>query len=229
MLFFRLFVSQMIKTDANKKMTFNSKIPLLINYLRKTTLASILVLLSFSVISGQKSKDDQFPYEQTTTKKKAPSVRERLFFGGSIGLMFGTITDIQISPIIGFWVFPRIAIAAGPTYRYYKDPVDATALYGARGYLQLVAIKDLSSVVPIGAHTGIYFHIEDELLSLKSSYWKFPPYASDRFYVNTALAGVGISQQIGNRSSLNFMILWPINDPYYQIYSRPEFRISFSF
>jgi hypothetical protein len=143
--------------------------------------------------------------------------------------MFGTITDIQVSPVIGFWILPRLAVAAGPSYRYYKDRYSGTTIYGGKGYLQFVVIQDINSVIPVGVHTGVFFHIEDELLSLKTSFWKSPPYSTDRFYVNTVLAGGGLSQQIGRRSSLDFMVLWPLNDSDYGIYSKPEIRISFIF
>lgn len=210
-------------------MTIINKITSLIHHSRTALLISLLALISFSVISGQKSKEDQFPYDQSSGDE-TPPVKDRLFFGGSLGLMFGTITDIQVSPVIGFWVLPRIAVAAGPTYRYYKDPIDRTALYGGRGYLQFYIIQDLNSVLPMGVHTGFFLHIEDELLSLKTSFWKNPPpYKTDRFYVNTVLAGPGISQQVGRRASMNFMLLWPLNDPIYEIYSKPELKISFLF
>jgi hypothetical protein len=163
-------------------------------------------------------------------EQKAPPFRERVFYGGSFGLMFGTITDIQLSPVIGYWVLPRIAVAAGPTYRYYKYQSQSTALYGGKTYAELVVIQDVNKMVAVGVHTSIFLHVEDELLSLKTSFWKYPPpYLTDRFYVNTVLAGGGISQQIGRKSSLNFMVLWALNDSGYDIYSKPELRISFLF
>jgi hypothetical protein len=205
------------------------KISSIINRSRLIFLVCLLSFLSFSVISGQNSKEDQFPFEREKSDA-SPPFKERLFYGGSVGLMFGTITDIQVSPVIGFWVLPRVAVAAGPTYRYYKDQFNKTAVYGGRSYLQFVVIQDINSVIPVGVHTGIFLHVEDELLSLKTSFWKNPPpYKTDRFYVNTVLAGGGISQQIGRRSSLNLMVLWPLNDSVYEIYSKPEIRISFIF
>jgi hypothetical protein len=209
-------------------MTLNNKSGGLVLLSRTSLLIGLFSLLSFATISGQKSKEDQFPYDQIT-REALPSIKDRLFYGGSFGLMFGTITDIQISPVIGFWLLPRVAVAVGPTYRYYKDQYDKTALYGGKGYLQFVVIQDLSSVIPIGSHTGIFLHAEDELLSLKTSFWKSPPYFKDRFYVNTVLAGAGISQQLGRRSSLNFMVLWPLNDSGYELYSKPDLRITFTF
>jgi hypothetical protein len=211
-------------------MILNHKIAAIVHRSRTILLISLLLFISFSIISGQKSKEDQLPYDESV-KNDAPSFKDRLFYGGNFGLMFGTITDIQVSPVIGYWLLPRVAVAVGPDYRYYKEvDVVATTLYGGKGYVQLVVIQDLNSFIPMGVHTGIFLHGEDELLSLKSSFWKYPlPYTSDRFYVNTVLAGGGISQQIGRRASLNFMVLWPLNDSGYDIYSKPEIRISFSF
>lgn len=210
-------------------MNLINKITSIFHNTRTASLVFLLAFLSFSVISAQQSKEDQFPYDQDN-KKATPPIKERLFYGGSFGLMLGTVTDIQVSPVVGFWVLPRVAVAVGPTYRYYKDQIDRTALYGGRSYLQLVVIQDLNSLLKIGGHTGIFLHVEDELLSLKTSFWKNPPpYKTDRFYVNTMLAGAGLSQQIGRRSSLDFMVLWPLNESIYEIYSKPEIRISFIF
>lgn len=146
-----------------------------------------------------------------------------------MGLQFGTITNIQVSPVVGLWVLPRLAVAIGPDYRFYKDRYDRTNIYGAKGYLQFVVIKDINKFLPVGTNTGIFFHIEDEALSLESSIWKNPPVFSERFYINTVLAGGGISQQMGRRSSLDIMVLWALNDSGYGVYNNPEIRISFVF
>lgn len=186
-------------------------------YSRNTIFTILLLFASSSIVFSQKSREEPPPF------------KERLFYGGSFGLQFGTITDIQFSPVIGLWVMPRLAVAVGPEYRFYKDPDDRTNIYGGKGYLQFVIIQNINSVIPIGVNTGIFLHLEDELLSLESYFWKNPPLTSDRFYINTVLAGGGISQQIGRRSSLNIMVLWALNDSGYGIYSNPEIRVSFTF
>lgn len=185
--------------------------------IRNTLLTGFLVFASFSVVFGQQQKE------------AAPPLRERLFYGGNFGLQFGTITDIQVSPVIGVWLLPRLAVAAGPDYRFYKYQSDRTNIYGLKTYMEFVVVKDLGSVLPVGSNTGIFLHIEDELLNLESSYWKNPPVFSKRFYINTILAGGGLSQQLGRRSSMNMMILWALNDSGYGVYSNPEIRISFTF
>jgi hypothetical protein len=207
-------------------MKFNNRLPAIIRQSPLGMLMILLLFVSFSTIYGQDNKDEQFPFDQKDNNG-TPSFKERLFYGGSLGLQFGTITDIQVSPVIGYWLLPRLAVAIGPTYRYYKDPSAETAIYGARGYVQLAVIQDLNSIIPLGSHTGIFLHLEDELASLNSYFWKWPnPFTSERFYLNTVFAGGGISQHIGRRSSLNFMVLWPLDNPY-NLYSNPEIRISF--
>jgi len=164
-----------------------------------------------------------------TTRDEAPPLKERLFFGGNLGLQFGTFTDIEVSPVFGLWVLPRVAVAIGPDYRFYKGPDYRTDIYGGSSYIQFVVIQDLNSIIPLGVHAGIFLHAENELLSLQSSFWKDPPVKSDRFYINTFLAGGGISQQIGRRSSLNMMVLWALTSSQYPLYSNPEIRVSFIF
>lgn len=162
-------------------------------------------------------------------KVEVPPLKERLFFGGNFGLQFGTITDIQFSPVIGLWLLPRLGVAAGPNFRYYKDPYDRTTIYGGRTYLQYIVVQDLNNVIPLGIHAGLFLHGEYEALNLESSVFKLPPYTSERFMTHTILAGGGFSQRIGRRSSLNIMFLWALNDEGYGIYSSPEIRVGFSF
>lgn len=200
---------------------------------RISILTILLLVISFNSLMAQSNKEEQFPYDQKS-ENNTPAFKERLFFGGNLGLMLGTITDIQISPVVGYWLLPRLAIAAGPTYRYYKstdynNQVNKTSIYGAKAYAQLVIVQDMSSFIPMGSHTGVFLHVENELLSLKANFWKYPLNPRGRFYVNTVLLGGGISQQIGRRSSMDFMVLWPLNESDYSIYNKPEIRVSFIF
>jgi len=187
------------------------------------TSSVILLLVSLTGLNGQ--EEGNRPKE----KKEIPPLKERIFYGGSFGLQFGTITDIQFSPLIGLWALPRLGIAAGPNYRYYKDPFGRTNIYGGRSYIQYLFLQDLNSIVPLGVHLGMFLHAEYEILSLQSSFWKQASYTSERFTTNTLLAGAGISQYIGRRSALNLMVLWPLNDEGLGLYSNPEIRIGFVF
>jgi hypothetical protein len=171
----------------------------------------------------------EFPQEE---KQETPSIRERLFFGGNFWLSVGSSTNINISPVIGLWVLPRLAVAIGPEYNYIKEygiPGSAS-IWGGKTYVQFSVIKDLNKFLPFGANTGIFIHLEDELLNVDASYWNLP---ADRKNMNTLLGGPGISQQIGRRAFVNFMVLWTLaeSDPVLgtYFYSNPEIRIGFAF
>lgn len=176
-----------------------------------------ILCFSFVTASGQ------------TAKQTAPPFRERIFFGGNFGLQFGSITDIELSPVVGYWVLPRVAVALGPDYRYYSYNKVRTHIYGGKSYLEFTLLRNINSVIPIGTNSDIIAHFEDQYLSLESSFFK-DPLSSGRFYVNTLLAGGGISQQIGKRASINLVVLWALNtDDSLGLYSNPEFRLSFIF
>ncbi len=187
-------------------------------FIRKPVLVFLILTASLSVGSAQ------------STREEAPPLKERLFFGGNVGLQFGTITDIQIAPVAGLWVLPRLAIAIGPDYHFFKYQRVQTNIYGGKGYMEFVVFQNINKFIPMGSNTGIFIHVEDELLSLESAFWKEQnTYTSDRFYINTLLAGPGLSQQIGRRASLNIMCLWALNDSGYGIYGNPDIRVSFTF
>jgi len=180
-------------------------------------IAFIFLLLSVSPISAQRINGD------------APALRERLFYGGSLGLQLGGITDIELSPVVGIWILPRLSVALGPDYRFYKDYYGRTDIIGGSVYTQIVVIQDLNNLIPVGMHYGIFLQAEDELLSLESLYWKPAPVKTDRFFMNTPMAGAGISQPLGRRTSLNVAVLWTLVTPEYEVYSNPEVRVSVVF
>lgn len=175
-----------------------------------------LMMIASSGLSGQSDKTG------------APPLRERMFFGGDFGLQFGTITNIQVSPTVGLWLTPRLSIAGGPTYQFYKDPFGSTDLWGPRVYSQFMVIKDINNIVPLGMGLGIGTHIEYGGLSLEKSVF-VDPAMTGRMYVNTVLAGFTVNQSIGSRSFMSINVLWALTDNQYQVYSNPEIRIGFMF
>ena len=190
---------------------------------RKIAVAGLLTLLF--ITSGEKTLHSQ------GIRNERPPLRERIFFGGDIGLQFGTITNIEIAPLVGVWLLPRVAIAAGPEYRYYAQKhFGGTNIFGGRAYTQLVLIQDINNIIPAGLHLGLFLHAEDELLNLESQtpFWVNNQVTTDRFNINTFLVGGGISQPMGRRSALNIIALWALNDPY-GLYRSPDIRISFTF
>lgn len=155
--------------------------------------------------------------------------RERIFFGGHFGLMFGTITNIEISPIAGYRFTPRLSLALGPKYQYYKEGIFInTHIYGGRAFARYMLIKDLNNLVPLNLNAGLFFHTEYEGLSLEEKYFGSPGYVG-RFLLNSVLVGGGVSQPVGDRGALNFTVLWNINGTSNTPYTNPVIRIGFNF
>ncbi len=180
--------------------------------MNKKFLIILLIVACFPVseLIGQNSNSD------------VPLFRDRLFYGGNFGLQFGSVTDISISPIIGYWLFPRVAVAIGPEYRFYKFEEKVSNIVGAKLYTELYLVQDLANVIPIRVNLGIFAHLEDEVLNIFSG-------SEGTYRINTVLLGGGITQLIGVRSSVNIMALWAVGGSGCEYYSNPEIRIMFLF
>jgi hypothetical protein len=177
----------------------------------------LLSLLLLSVdLAGQSRRDEP------------PPLRERIFFSGNMGLQFGTFTNIQFAPAVGIWLLPRLSVAAGGTYQFYKDPFGRTDLWGPRVYSEFLFIRDLNNLIPVGVGGSICTHIEYDGLSLRRDFWQ--GYSeTGRFYVNSFLAGLGFNQPVGPRSFMTFTVLWELTDSGYELYGKPEIRVGFRF
>jgi hypothetical protein len=168
--------------------------------------------------------------------EEKPPLRDRIFFGGNFGLQFGTVTNIEISPLAGIYLTPRLAMGPGIRYEYYKSNYPGfvpyeTHIYGGTVFARYMVIKNLSEAVGLGLNFGIFGHAEYEILSLESRYFEIgaPPDAEGRFNLHSVLLGGGIYQPIGRRAGFLIMILWNLNETASSPYSNPIFRIGFNF
>ncbi|TNF44384.1 MAG: hypothetical protein EP311_01250, partial [Cytophagales bacterium] len=73
-----------------------------------------LILLGFAFIQLD-------AFAQREIYGDSTSLKDRMFFGGNLGLQFGTVTFIDISPLAGVMITPRLSAGAGITYQYYDD------------------------------------------------------------------------------------------------------------
>lgn len=90
----------------------------------KTQIIFLLLIIS-SLAAAQNSNNDDL------------GLTNRVFFGGNFGLQFGTITNIEVSPLVGYRVTRDFSIGTGITYIYLKQQFDnfpdfETNIYGYR-------------------------------------------------------------------------------------------------
>lgn len=141
------------------------------------------------------------------------SFSERLFYGGNFGLMFGTITYIELSPLVGYRITERLSAGPGVSYIYLQDNrFDlSTSIYGGR----LFARYNITDY--------LFGHGEYEVLNRES------PYSLEgRVNVTSIFIGGGYRQRFGLNSFLSIMGLWNLNDSEYSIYRNPIIRMGFS-
>lgn len=76
------------------------------------------------------------PEPTPAAPKKSVNIREKIYFGGNLGLSFGNITSIAIEPLIGWKWTPKLSSGLVLSYWYYKDnrytPTYESSSYGYR-------------------------------------------------------------------------------------------------
>lgn len=142
---------------------------------------------------------------QNTTEKK--SFKDKLYTGGSLGLTFGSYTNVMISPMLGARLNERLYAGLGIEYQYTKDKRYEPALtynqFGGRIFSQYSFIPQLFAHVEFAAMS-----MERYNLQLKK----------ERNFVPFLYVGGGFRQRLAGNSFVSFRILFDVlqnqNSPY---------------
>lgn len=175
---------------------------------------AIIVVFSLLVSSygySQVSEDDYAIDDSTATQRDRSNDDgfdwDKITVGGGLAVNFGSITYIDVSPTVGYYLTDNILAAVGGTYIYFSDGVYSTNVYGGRlfgeGFL---------NEVPILAHAEL------EVLNF------FEGSLRERINVVNILVGGGLKQTLGDRSYLSLLVLWNINESEHSLYPNPIFR-----
>lgn len=170
-------------------------------------------------------------------KKEEKKLWDRMYVGGNIGLQFGTITDVEVSPHVGYYIYPRWSAGIGINYEYYNRKSSIyypyaidTHIYGYNIFTRLALIQDLGKTFGIGNGISIIGQAEYERLSLERKYFERTSSLDEgRFWLDSFLVGGGIKQAIGKRSSIYLLIMWNLNETINSPYSNPIFKFGFDF
>ncbi|MDD1444179.1 hypothetical protein MEO93_28345, partial [Dolichospermum sp. ST_sed3] len=127
-----------------------------------------------------------------------------------------TVTIIDLSPQVGYHINKYFNAGVGITYTYYKDNnyKFSTSIYGGSVFAQAIPLNFL------------ILHTELEMLNLEV----FDVYGEGkRLWDLGVLVGAGYRVPFGEKSAVNFMVLWNLNQTAYSPYTNPIVRIYFSF
>jgi hypothetical protein len=192
--------------------------------MRKTGKICIGICLFLSVALFANPLHGQVPEKMT--------LRDRIYFGGDFSLMFGTVTFIEVSPVIGYRITPRFSSGIGATYQYYREKtivntIIKSHIYGGRTFAKYIFLKDLNEFIPLGIHAGLLGYCEYEFLNLESFF--SPLHESGRFWLHSFYTGGGLELPVGRRSRMNLLVLFNLNDTGESPYTNPVVRIGILF
>jgi hypothetical protein len=140
-----------------------------------------------------------------------------LFFGGNLGLSFGSVTSIDLSPIVGYRLIrQQLALGLGLTYQYYNNKTYQYTyhVYGARAFAQY-SPERLSQLLLHAEYEYLHFDFPDENSPLQ-------------FDTENPLVGAGYRIKMGQRSYSTVLFLWNLNGNS-TLYQNPIMRVGFTF
>lgn len=208
--------------------------------MKKINIILLLLLLSSFLNHAYSQENDQ-------TKKK--EFWHRFSVGGNLGLQFGTVTAVMISPEVTFRAVDQLYFGLGFSYEYiwYKDYfydtrqrqyLDFTRnIWGGRIFSRYY-LRSIFSNEILG---NLFAHLEYEYLTYKMPYVAVAPGQGDiidpflYYYkpgneikeINSIFVGGGYQQPLGKRFFMDILVLYNLNDTYDSPYSNPIIRIGF--
>lgn len=169
----------------------------------------------------QQQPSQNFPPAEEQEQVEVPLRHiDRMYFGGSFGLQFGTYTNISLLPIIGYKVTEKFSVGTGAVYHYIGYRGSSYSSYGARAFTQL-------EFFGIG-EGSVLGHAEVEFLNTKYED-NYGYIGDDRTLLTLPLVGVGYRQRISDKGSLDMLLLYNVNSNVVgNPYSNPVFRVGFN-
>jgi len=157
-------------------------------------------------------------------KLKNHPILDRIDFGGYLGAQFGTVTLIEVAPVVSYHFTEKFHAGVGLTYQYYKNtyytPDYSTSSYGGSLFGRYFIWRDLFAHVE---YAPLYVNYYDYFDNGSGGYYR----VKGATWVHDFLIGGGYRQIIGNKAFMSLMVLWNINESYYSPYSNPIIRIGF--
>jgi hypothetical protein len=161
-----------------------------------------LLLIVVGMLCGI-SVYSQDSIQQPASKK---SLKDKLFYGGTVGLSFGNYSRIAVYPTVGIRVSPKFRTGLQLGYEYISDD-RGDIRYTASNYGASILVQ--YNIIP-----ALYIHIEPAFYNYDAYY----VVGENRVWVPFIFAGAGLHQRLGRRSvifvQVKFDLLQDSNSPY---------------
>lgn len=171
----------------------------------KLKLLSVAIILLIA-LSAQSQDTNKNPYAGRPFK-------DRVFFGGDLGLSFGTITYIRIAPVMGYMINPKLSAGAGISFQYWNDDrfVDSEqTIWGLNTFARYFVIESL------------FLQTDFEYLNLEAYNFSGNDVFTSRVNVPVWWVGAGYSQRSGRTGffiGFFYDLIQDVNSPYANDYA----------
>ncbi len=178
-----------------------------------------LFLLLILLVTGtglSMAQDTLTHYSLPHENRSRPRLKDRLFFGGDLGLQFGDVTYVNVAPTIGYKVTERFGVGVGPMYSYlkYTDYPVSFNSYGGRFFSQYKLLENILGYGEFGfLNSDVYDIVNDKVV---------------RADIPSLLLGGAYVQELGANSSFNLMLLYNVIEDQYSYYQNPIIRLGFN-
>lgn len=129
---------------------------------------------------------------------EAPNIWDKLYFGGNIGLQFGTFTVIQLSPLVGYNFTKSFSAGGILNYSYINSFRTSYSIYGISPFARLMILEN--------------FFLMGELSVINMPDFKLSNVAFDRDWVVSPLLGAGYLLSFGKRGGMMLSVLYNFNN-----------------
>lgn len=164
--------------------------------------------------------------DEATGNTSKVSFWDNVYFGGDLGMSFGSYTYVNIAPEAGYIFTDRFSAGVGIIYQYYNlnstvNPYK-TSVYGGKVFARFFVWESL------------FLYGVTEIVSLESRYFDYTGQfeSQNRFLMASPLVGVGYFQRFSNKGGVALMLLFNLNQsrnsPYYN-YPMPIIRVGIGF
>ncbi|MCK3684400.1 hypothetical protein [Maribellus sp. YY47] len=161
----------------------------------KTLFLTLAMLSAFIVAFGQNYTSAQKRGEGQS-EDYSPS---KVYYGGGLNLTFGSITEVGISPLVGYKATPQFSVGSQLTYQYFR--------YDRAGYDYSATNYGGSLFSRYRFVPQLYGHVEFSMMNyeFQSVYT-----GSNRDWVPFLFVGGGFSQPISKNTWINAQLLFDV-------------------
>lgn len=186
---------------------------------------SLFAILNYLLLMNQKLKltlmlflacyYKTYSQAEVAEEKNYDSYKHSFFTGGNLGVQFGTVTMVDISPQGGYYIFENMSVGLGLTYQYISDRRFSATMHviGGRVFTRLY----------LPFYNSIFAHGEYEYMTYNTNVFSLNG-QKEWINLSNVLAGVGYRQRIYGRSAITLMVLWNFNETPHTLYSNPVIR-----